>query len=167
MRLLIVRHAIAENRAAFFGEDDDRPLTTEGMRRMKKAAKGLSRFLAEKPSQMMVSPLIRALQTAEILQKSWPGIQVMTTEVLRPDGDVRECAKWLASICAGADDFLAIVGHEPQLSTLVSWLVSGSKKSQFEIKKGGACLLEFAQEPKASHGRLLWLAPPALLRSLA
>ena len=73
MRLLIVRHAIAEDRETFArtGKKDAlRPLTRYGRVQMRQAAKGLRRIL---PSIDLVgtSPLRRTVQTAEILAAAY------------------------------------------------------------------------------------------------
>jgi phosphohistidine phosphatase len=170
MRLLVVRHAIAEDRGRFAGDDEDRPLTAEGIRKMKKVAKGLSKLLGEKPSHLIVSPLVRAKQTAEVLRKSWPEkywpekcwaeVPVIISDFLRPEADVRDCLHWLTEEIEDEDALVVLVGHEPHLSKFVAWVMGGTKKSQIELKKGGACLLDVTPR------RLLWLAPPSLLRSL-
>jgi phosphohistidine phosphatase len=64
-------------------------------------------------------------------------------------------------------DVLAIVGHEPHLSMLVTWLMTGSQESRIQLKKGGACLLEFESVPRRNSGTLLWLLTPRQLRDLA
>ena len=66
MKLLLVRHAIAEEREEFerTGEpDDQRPLTSEGRKKMKRAAAGLGE-LVNKVDILATSPLARAQQTA-------------------------------------------------------------------------------------------------------
>jgi phosphohistidine phosphatase SixA len=60
---------------------------------------------------------------------------------------------------------VAIVGHEPSLSTFASWLISARPESHLVLKKGGACFLELpAVEPGA--GTLEWLLTPKQLRAL-
>ena len=47
--------------------------------------------------------------------------------------------------------------------------MSGSRRSEIELKKGGACLLEFVAEEGGvgkKNGRLVWLATPKILRGL-
>ena len=46
MKLLLIRHAIAVEREAFEGDDGKRPLTREGIGRMRRAARGLARVAA-------------------------------------------------------------------------------------------------------------------------
>ena len=86
MDLLIIRHAIAEDRDSFAnsGKSDDlRPLTEDGKERMKLAAEGL-RVVAPDISLLVASPLTRAQETAAIVGKEY-GVEIgATTDVLRP-----------------------------------------------------------------------------------
>jgi len=50
------------------------------------------------------------------------------------------------------------------LSEWIGWATTGKPVSLVDMKKGGACLLAFPDEPRAGRGILLWLAPPRLLR---
>jgi phosphohistidine phosphatase len=177
MKLLVVRHAIAMERSEYQkmspgASDDLRPLTAEGRRKMKKNVRGLS-SIVKSPEVLVSSSLARALETAEILKDvAWPEIEVLETKSLRPESDVEELVDWLNRLrarnvrLAAPDAMIAIVGHEPHLSAMVSWLLSGSSKPFVELKKGGACLLEFETGPGRAKGRLLWYAPPAILRQV-
>ena len=64
-------------------------------------------------------------------------------------------------------DVVAVVGHEPHLGTLVTWLLSGRTDSHVVLKKGGACLVECNGAPGPATGRLHWLLTPAALRRMA
>ena len=164
MRLLVVRHAIAMEREAFAatGKDDDLwPLTRTGRRKMRQAAKGLL-HLAGRPDLLVTSPLTRARQTAKILADIYGVKVVATVDVLRPESPLPMFAAW-ASQQAGHST-IAIVGHEPHLSGLVTWLMSGGTEPRIVLKKGGACLLSFDGNPRRGKGVLEWLAKPSQLR---
>ena len=184
MKLLVVRHAIAMDREDFQrtarasartkGADEDieandefRPLTDDGVRKMKKNAKGLAR-LVERVDLLVTSPLIRAVQTAEILDEhGWKGVSRAVTPSLKPGMEPAEFLAWLKSREeAKSKATIAIVGHEPHLSSLVSWLLTSSSRSIFELKKGGACLLEFKAGIEKGRANLLWLSTPAQLRKI-
>lgn len=184
MKLLVIRHAIAMEREEYqskaraearlhgadpaaHADDDLRPLTEPGARKMKKNAKGI-RNLSMRPQLLISSSLTRALQTAEILREvAWPDLDLATTEHLSPGAEPGELCKWIRELppTGKHDCVIALVGHEPHLSSLVSWFMSGSQKSQFELKKGGACLLDFASTFDKGRGRLEWLATPSMLKS--
>src|SRR5207244_3986201 len=137
MDLLVIRHAIAVEREEFEGDDDARPLTDEGRRKMQAAARGIH-ALVPGVGLLASSNLLRARQTAEIVAAQYGNLTVQETETLRPETPPSSCAKWLASL--GAPEVVAVVGHEPHLSVFVSWLVAGQEQSRVELKKGGACL---------------------------
>jgi len=157
MELLVIRHGSAMDKDEFArsGQSDDlRPLTAEGVEEMRDVARGL-RAQVKTLDLVAASPLVRAVQTAEIVAEAY-GIEVgETTTSLSPDAQMEEFEKWCDGL--GAKKGGAIVGHEPQLSTLVTWLLTGLDDSRVELKKGGACLLEFDAEVRRKSGILGWL----------
>jgi phosphohistidine phosphatase len=165
--LLVVRHGIAEDREVFGRaekDDDLRPLTEEGRKKMARGAQGL-RTLVPALDFISSSPLVRAQQTAEIVAKAY-GISVgETTSVLEPEARLAQFIKWLDP--HEDREVVAVVGHEPHLSALVTWLMSGVDDSRLVLKKGGACLLEFTGRPHRAGAVLHWLHTPATLRQLA
>ena len=167
MQILIIRHAIAEERSAFAAtgkSDDQRPLTDEGRRKMTEAAKGL-RALVPRIDVIAASPLVRAQQTAAIVAKAYGIADVATTSVLTPDAQPASFAKWAQGYVDR--DVVAVVGHEPHLGILVTWLLSGRADSHVVLKKGGACLVECDGAPGPATGRLHWLLTSAMLRRMA
>ncbi len=166
MQLLVIRHAIAEDRDIFArtGADDDlRPLTDEGRKKMVRAAQGL-RALVPALDLVAASPLVRAQQTAEIVARAY-GLRVgETTAVLEPDARVEGFIEWIEP--HAAKKTIAVVGHEPHLSSLVTWLITGLDDSRVALKKGAACLVEFSARPSRGGGVLAWLHAPATLREL-
>ena len=166
MRLLIVRHGVAAEREDFAatGKDDDlRPLTTDGRRKMRRIAKGLL-AITEPPDLLVASPLTRAMQTAKILAELY-GVQAgATVDALRPDSPLPMFAEWAGQQTVHST--IAIVGHEPHLSELTTWLMSGRTESRIVLKKGGACLLSFEGSVRRGEGMLEWLATPSQLRLL-
>ncbi|HEX6309905.1 MAG TPA: phosphoglycerate mutase family protein [Longimicrobiales bacterium] len=170
MRLLVVRHARAESAKAFAetGMDDDlRPLTDDGRERMRQGAAGLHR-LVDEIDILATSPLVRARQTAEIIAAEYGGLSALEVDELRPRGSPADLAGWLRD--AGAQETIAIVGHETQLQELVGWLLTGRKDAIVEIKKGGAVMLEVHvrgdHAVKAGSATLLWSLAPRQLRLL-
>lgn len=167
MKLLIVRHAIAEDRVEFAKhevDDGERSLTAKGTERMRAGARGLRRLI-ERIDVLATSPLKRARQTADILQEGLGAPKPLVVEQLAPGRGPGELADWLGSL--PADATVAVVGHEPDLSELVGWLTTGEAHSLVELKKGAACLLDVPGSPGASGATLEWLLPPRALRLLA
>jgi len=165
MKLLIIRHAIAEERDEFArtGKDDRlRPLTDEGRKKMKQGARGLKNLVPE-IDLLATSPLTRAAQTGAVMDSVYGGLREVEIEELAPEGSPVEFLSWLRQQAA---ETVAVVGHEPSISLIASWLLTGTEKRIFSIRKGGACLLEFPGEVGAGTALLLWALTPAQLREL-
>lgn len=167
MKLLIIRHGIAAEREVFgkSGEPDEkRPLTAEGRRKMQRGAEGLH-LLVPQVDLIAASPLLRAQQTAAIVAKEYGMGIGETTAVLTPDAPLGKFVTWIGA--HAKKDVVAVVGHEPQLSMLATWLLTGLDDSRIVLKKGGACLLELATRPRRAAAVLLWLQTPGALRQIA
>src|SRR5687768_9494137 len=134
--LLVVRHAIAEEREEFArtGQEDSlRPLTAEGRKKMRRGADGL-RTVVPAIDVLATSPLVRAVQTAEIVAEAYGGLEMVTVQELSPDSELPAFLRWLGTQASGR--MVAIVGHEPHLSGLTSWLLTGRNRSFISLKKG-------------------------------
>ena len=164
MQLLIVRHAIAEERETWAPRDDSlRPLTADGKKKMKESAKGL-RALVPKLDVLATSPLTRAMQTAQILSKVYDRSGPAVAEVLSPGQRPAAIVAWLRT--QSAHKTVAVVGHEPGLGSLATWLCAGIERSFLDLGKGGACLVELAERIEAGEAMLAWVLRPSQLRRL-
>lgn len=168
LKLLLVRHAIAEEKEDFAltGKDDRlRPLTAEGRKKMKQNARGL-RELVPDIDLLATSPLTRAAQTAAILDSVYGGLREVEIAELEPDAEPDAFLRWLRRQKAGT---VAAVGHEPGMSLLLARLLTGADRKLFAFRKGGACLLELPGGRRAIAGSatLLWALTPSQLRGLA
>ena len=157
MQLFLVRHAIA---AASAPErpDASRPLTAEGREKFSRAVRG-ARALGWRFDHIYHSPLTRAAQTAELLAPLLKGPMTALPDLARaPDEEM------LAHIEGTS---VALVGHEPHLGALLSWLVTGDpgRGERFCFKKGGVALL--VGEPRPGAMTLEGLVTPKLLRGIA
>jgi phosphohistidine phosphatase len=166
MKLLLIRHAISEDRDEFArtGKDDRlRPLTDEGRKRMKQAARGLKHQVPE-IDLLATSPLTRAAQTGAVVDSVYGGLREVEIGELAPEASPVEFLSWLRKQAA---ETVAVVGHEPSISLILSWLLTGTEKRLVSFRKGGACLIEFPGEVGAGTASLLWALTPAQLRELA
>ena len=163
MQLLVIRHGIAEDPSAVATGPDDSgpPLSKEGKKMMKRVAAGL-RELVDKVDVIGASPLLRAQQTAQIVAKAYNDLRVVTVEELLPESDPPALMSWLGQ--HSTVDVVAIVGHQPNLGLVVTWLMSGIKASRVALTKGGTCLLEFSSSVSPGNGTLQWLLTPSQLR---
>jgi phosphohistidine phosphatase len=118
MKLYVMRHGSAED-VSTSGRDRDRALTTSGRDRVRDVAK-LLREKDEAPRVIVSSPLVRALQTAEIVAAELGVEHVDTAHELAPGGDCTVLAKSLLE-----RKRVMLVGHEPDLSTLIMTLLDG------------------------------------------
>ncbi len=165
MKLLIIRHGPAGDSATWEAEGQDdrsRPLTPQGKKQMRRAAAGLA-TLAPEVSVLATSPLARAVQTAEIVAAEY-GCEIVPVEALAPGHDPEEAVGWLKE--QQPDLTVGLVGHEPHLSTLVGYLLTGKRASFINLKKGGTCLLEMTPPLQPGRGAMAWLLTPSALRRL-
>lgn len=163
MELLLVRHAIAARTSARGPQADARRrLTPEGRRRMIRGARGLAALVPELDG-VFPSPLARAIETARILADAWGLTPGDGLAALAPGHPPQEALEHLRTLGGGA---VALVGHEPHLSSLAALLVAGDPSPLFTFRKGGACLLEIEDAPRPGGARLRWLATAKLLRMI-
>jgi phosphohistidine phosphatase len=157
MKLYFLRHGLAGDRGEWQGDDAKRPLTTEGKDKMKRAAV-MIRKLGIKPDLIITSPLVRALQTAEVVAKELDLKDALLTDArLSPGFDVLKLIDVIrAHPKANA---IIFVGHEPDFSATVGKLIGGGT---IEFKKGALALVELP-DPAKLKGTLAWLLPPRIL----
>jgi phosphohistidine phosphatase len=157
MKLILLRHGKAED----FHIDGDfaRPLVEKGRAQARNAAL-LLKAAGELPHIVLTSPLVRARQTAEEFCQAAeiPGATLhgwlacgMTPEVAMRE---LEAFKEFKSV--------AIVGHEPDFSELLEWLLCATTGS-VEVKKGSLACVQVA--PPARFGSLVFLIPPSLIKN--
>jgi len=164
MKLLVVRHAIAENREDYAeGDDAARPLTPDGRKKMQRGAEGLKEIVPE-IDRLISSSLKRAIETAEIIAQVYGDLKVQRVPELAPGTPLDGVFKWLAELPERGT--VAVVGHEPDLSSMVCALLAGGHEPFFEFRKGGACFLEFAGAVAPGTARLEWLLEPKQLRRI-
>ena len=164
MNLLIIRHGPAGEREQWEaqGKDDRlRPLTPAGSREMREVSEGLKRLTPSLP-MVVTSPLVRAAETAAIVGSSY-ACRIMELEELSPDSTPNEVVGRLRD---QPHEILAVVGHEPHLSSMTGYLLTGSPSSFLKLDKGGACLVAFRGAPEGGHGVLHWLMTSHDLRRL-
>lgn len=162
--VVLVRHAIAFERDPQRWRDDRvRPLTTEGIRKFRKAARGIAHWVGP-VERVLTSPLVRTRQTAEILTQTagWP--EAIDCPALEPGTSPKKLIPVLRDQAFAS---LALVGHEPNLGELIGACCAGANaRLALQMKKGGIACIRFAGALRAGQGELLWLVPPRLLRAL-
>jgi len=175
MKLYLVRHAIAEEHPAAAapaktksklsaaGSDAERALTEQGKAKMARAAQGL-RKIKVRLDLILTSPLRRARETAEIVAQELEGTKIEVFNDLAPGAEPSAVVAALRpyhSLRA-----IALVGHQPDLGHLASYLLTGSPNAcDLSLKKGSVACLEGELAQDATSCNLLWLMTPKLLRS--
>ncbi len=153
MRLYVVRHAEAVDARPGLTEFD-RYLTADGRRGFRKTADRLVEQ-GGRPEVILTSPLVRAVQTAEILAErmdfegpvaAWSG--------LAPGCGWKEWEEILAA--NGSVSELAVVGHEPDMGTLVATLLG--LPARLPLRKGGIVALDGVEAASEAPARRLWAA---------
>src|SRR5436190_24019225 len=83
--LYLIRHGLAEERGEAWPDDTKRPLTDQGMSRLRKSARGLA-AIGVSFDTILTSSLTRARQTAEIFSVELDRPPIFTIESLSPGG---------------------------------------------------------------------------------
>jgi phosphohistidine phosphatase len=166
MNLYIIRHAIAVDEGTVgYESDSERPLTDKGRKKMRAIAKGL-RNIGVEFDLILSSPYVRARETAEILAEVFKMKKNITfTESLIPlatpellIGEINETY---------SVESIAVVGHEPHLSTLIGILVAENAKLDVTLKKGGVCYITADDLHHNDHRATLeWLLTPGILTEI-
>lgn len=163
IELYLVRHGIAAERGPKFPDDRLRPLTPDGVEKLKEAVRGLA-SLNVVVDLVLTSPLVRARETATILASGLGRRPIEELEALAPGG--RDAAV-VDAIVHQAKKYprLAVVGHEPDLGELAMRLLGGTGTISF--KKGAVCAIDVEGATPGGPGTLRWHLPPRVLRALA
>lgn len=154
MQLILLRHGKAED--VHPEGDFHRQLVERGREQARRAAK-LLKSADWLPDVVLTSPLIRARQTAGEFCRTaeMPGelIQGWLACGMHPETALAELAAF--------HEFkrVMIVGHEPDFSELIQWIL-GTSGGFVEVKKGTIACLRI--NPPARHGVLICLIPPKL-----
>jgi len=123
MDLILWRHCEAEP-----GEPDlGRRLTSKGLKQAERMAEFLERHLPD-TCRILVSPADRAQQTAQALKR-----KSRTVAELAPGGSVS--AALAAANWPDSREPVLLVGHQPTLGMIASFLLSG-EEAYWSVRKG-------------------------------
>lgn len=136
MKIILFRHghAIDDTGSLLLG-DAGRYLSGKGRERTREMADRLFSRKKSRPAEIWTSPLVRAVQTAEILAEAAAlKAEVYVRDELSPGREPDAVLDLLASHAGSGP--IVLVGHEPSLSTLAAMLVG--ERSFPSLKKSGA-----------------------------
>ena len=164
MELFLLRHGLAVERGtAGIVNDADRPLTPHGRRQLHKIAAAMWQMKLSF-DVILSSPLLRARQTAELVAKELKlKKRPAFADELQPGGNAKILIQSLAALKPPPENVL-LVGHEPDLSNLISWFVTGTTGAGFALKKSGLAKLEIKKLRAGKCATLAWLLTPAQLK---
>jgi phosphohistidine phosphatase len=162
MDLFIIRHAWAEERdEAKYPDDALRPLTDAGRQRFTK----MVAFLVPrglKPRLIATSPMLRCVQTAEILATALgEKPKVVQRKELLPGGDPKKLFAWTEEQAVGIEQ-IAWVGHAPDVSFFAALLI-GQEDGWMNFKKGAIAAIRSSDAPDFGRGELQWLVTAKVL----
>ncbi|GFE62670.1 phosphohistidine phosphatase SixA [Geobacter sp. AOG2] len=137
MILYVLRHGEAVERSDGLNEEW-RYLTEQGRADINKVMERVAEH-GHKPRLILSSPLVRAVQTAEIAAgRACRKNRTLMVEQLQPDGDRDELTRYILQQSDAKR--VMIVGHEPQLGSLVAALLDSH--APVALKKGSCVALE-------------------------
>src|SRR5271169_6711524 len=119
MNICILRHGTAEDRSPGVAEEGRR-LTKEGRRELKMVLRQ-ARAAGVTPNLILTSPLIRAVETAAMARDALACNRVVETKALLPD--IAPAQVWREIRAQQGMKEIMLVGHEPQLSRIASFLL--------------------------------------------
>jgi phosphohistidine phosphatase len=147
--VLLVRHAKAEDDHPL--GDRARALTAEGRQEFREHARRIAGRV--RLSRVLTSPLVRAVQTAELLAAALGIEEIVVNKDLGTDSD----AERLAALAKKVGPGVALVGHNPTMAEALAKLIGRTDEPRF--RKGGTVALT----PGASAAdpwRVIWAASP-------
>jgi phosphohistidine phosphatase len=161
--LYLIRHGVAAERGDNYPDDTKRPLTNDGVQKLRKEAKALV-ALDITLDVILTSPLVRTRQTAELVAAAFRNPPpIVTMASLAPGSAHNAIIEELSK--HHRRHRIALVGHEPGIGELAGRLI-GSRRP-LEFKKGAMCRIDLAALPPAAPGQLRWFLTPRIMRKIA
>jgi phosphohistidine phosphatase len=154
LRLYLVRHGQAGDPDEWKGPDDSRPLSGKGRRKFRDTARALAK-LGDRVELLCTSPLVRAVQTAELLAAELDLEDVVVLEELRPEVPVQRLLERVGSLDSGR---VALVGHDPQISGTVAAL-GRIEPALVDFPKGAIVRVDVEDVGARSARPRWWLEP--------
>jgi phosphohistidine phosphatase len=160
LELYLIRHGVAAERGEDYPDDSKRPLTNQGLSKLRKEARALE-ALGVEFEHIIASPLLRTKQTADVLAQHTKGHpSVSTSDALAPAGTPASVLQELGKHMRKGR--IALVGHEPNLGELAARLIGA--RTPLEFKKGAICRIDFEVFPPKGAGQLRWFVTPKMLK---
>jgi phosphohistidine phosphatase len=154
LELYWIRHADAGDPATWSGDDADRPLSDEGREQAARLGALLERLGVEADA-LIASPKLRAVETARLVGHAL-ATDVQLDERLGGGLDATLVGDLVGGLPASATRVI-LVGHDPDFSDLVSWLVG----AHVGLRKGALARIDLpGRSVGPGQADLRWLLPP-------
>jgi phosphohistidine phosphatase len=165
MQVYFIRHAIAmSHMPSVETPDGERALTEVGIKKMRRQARAL-RAMGVEFDVILTSPLLRAVQTAEIVAKALKcPDRIKRCGALVPGCQISALIGVLGEY--DSDKSVALVGHNPDFEELVADLLGVAGDGGIVFKKGAVCRIDVTRLEPEPVGELVWHLTPKLLRMI-
>ena len=164
LEVYLIRHGLAAERSDDYPDDSKRPLTSQGITKLRQEAQALD-DLGVSFDLILTSPLVRTRQTADTFAETMKSKPTVTPiDALAPAGTPAAVIQELGKH-ARSKRSVALVGHEPDIGELAARLIAA--RNPLPFKKGAICRIDFEVLPPKGSGHLIWFLPPKVLRKLA
>lgn len=161
INLFFLRHGKACARSRKWRPDSTRPLTEDGEKRMFEEARGIQ-ALDLSFDLILTSPYVRARRTAEILANVCDLKKVVETAHLTPEVQPEAVIQEINKNFSRHKN-IVLVSHEPLMTRLISFLLSGKDTLSIELRKGGLCKLLIKNLCAGPCASLDWMLTPRQL----
>lgn len=165
--LYLMRHGRPVHGHPMNGE---RPLTDVGGKQAAQMSAWLTKLIG-RVDIVIVSPMVRALQTGETMAEGL-GSYTASTAMLKPDSTPEETWKEIVRLAAASTDVL-VVGHDPNLNGLLLWLIGMEYNPEHtgplyvRFDHGAIAYLKMNDDDVNTPDAILqWLITPALVPSI-
>lgn len=151
MMIFIARHGKAQQRSAS-GRDEDRALRPKGTRQAAYLGEQLA-AMPDRPGAVLMSPYLRTTDTAAIIAEALELHAVIDERLIcdaPPDAAMNLIAEY-ASLGVSP----CLVGHNPQVSVVVSALLGGVAGRPVAMRTGELAALETDEPQPIGHCRLV------------
>jgi phosphohistidine phosphatase len=155
MNIILFRHGDAEDHTPGVS-GDERKLTPKGEAITRQNANLIKQFIGT-PDYIVSSPLLRARQTAEIIAAEMNYTSEIIIDEKLNSGSESDDVIDIANYLDAAN--IMFVGHQPDLSKHVSYMIS-STGAAVEFRKSAAAKVSFNKKAAPGRGVLEFLIPP-------
>ena len=163
MKIYLIRHGLAADRApGAVHSDAGRELTDAGREETALMARAMKR-LGVKPGVVLSSPLVRACQTADLLQETLGGERSVSA-ALMPGTTAQEVFKELSPLVTSEE--IVLVGHEPDMGDVAAGFVRAGREFCLPFVQTGVLCVSVSDVPPTMPGIIKWLMTPAMIRAL-